>query len=88
MNDKIIELALKSTLLNYIDNETPRRYFICGNADIEEVEKFAELIIKECHHVIKSDMELKHIQMVPINFQMYANNGLERVIKEHFGVEE
>jgi hypothetical protein len=32
-------------------------------------------------------MELKHIQMSPIDFEMYANNGLGRVIKEHFGVE-
>ena len=27
-NDEIIKLALDAGLLNYIDNETPRRYFI------------------------------------------------------------
>ena len=48
MNDKIKQLALDAGLLNYVDNETPRRYFIHGHADLEEVEKFAQLIVKEC----------------------------------------
>ena len=48
MNERIEELALKAGLLNYVDNETPRRYFIDGNADLEEVEKFVELIVREC----------------------------------------
>lgn len=47
MNKRIEELALKSGLINYVDNETPRRYFIDGNADLEEVEKFVELIVNE-----------------------------------------
>lgn len=47
MNKRIEELALKSGLINYVDNETPRRYFIDGYADLEEVEKFAELIVNE-----------------------------------------
>jgi len=48
MNDRIEELALDAGLLNYVDNETPRRCFIHGHADLEEVEKFAELIVREC----------------------------------------
>lgn len=48
MNERIKQLALDAGLLNYVDNETPRRYFICGNADLEEVQKFAELIVREC----------------------------------------
>jgi len=48
MNERIEELALKAGLLNYVDNETPRRYFIDGHADLEDVEKFAELIVREC----------------------------------------
>ena len=47
MNERIIKLALDAGLLNYVDNETPRHYFIHGNAGIEEVEKFAESLIKE-----------------------------------------
>ena len=42
MNENIEKLALKATLLNYVDNETPRRCFISGNADIEEVGEFDE----------------------------------------------
>lgn len=43
MND-IIRLALDANLLNYVDLETPRRYFICADADVEEVERFAALV--------------------------------------------
>jgi len=48
MNGHIEKLALDAGLLNYVDNETPTRFFVDGHADLEEVEKFAELIIKEC----------------------------------------
>ena len=50
--------------------------------------KFAELIVKECVDVLKKDMELAHIQLIPLDFSMYANSRLQRTIKEHFGVEE
>jgi len=48
MNERIKELALDSGLLNYVDHETPRHYFINGNAEQEDVEKFAQLIVREC----------------------------------------
>ena len=51
-------------------------------------EKFAELIVRECVDVLKKDMELAHIQLIPLDFKMYANGRLKRMIKEHFGVEE
>ena len=47
MNERILKLALDAGLLNYVDNETPRHYFVHGHADLEEVEKFAELIVCE-----------------------------------------
>ena len=31
-------------MLNYVDHETPRHYFLCANADEECLEKFAELV--------------------------------------------
>jgi hypothetical protein len=47
MNEEaVIKLALDVGLLNYIDNETPRHYFIDGNAGLEEVLEFA----KRCEH--------------------------------------
>jgi hypothetical protein len=52
MNERIEKLALDAGLLNYVDNETPRRCFIHGHADLEEVEKFAELIVRECIDVV------------------------------------
>ena len=42
MNKNIEKLALDAGLLNYIDNETPRRYFVHGQADLAEIEKFVE----------------------------------------------
>ena len=48
MNERIKELALDAGLLNYVDHETPRHYFINGHAEQEDVEKFAELIVREC----------------------------------------
>ena len=48
MNERIREFGLESGMLNYIDNETPRHYFLRGNADEQDLEKFAELIVREC----------------------------------------
>ena len=42
--DETLRLALEAGLINYVDNETPRRYFISGNADLDEVVAFAALI--------------------------------------------
>jgi hypothetical protein len=43
------------------------------------VEKFAELIIKECANAIVNDSRLSDVRT--------ARNGCVRTIKEHFGVE-
>jgi hypothetical protein len=48
MNERIIKLGVESGMLNYVEHETPRHYFLCGNADEECLEKFAELIVKDC----------------------------------------
>jgi len=45
--DRITEIALDAGLLNYIDNETPRRYFIDGNADYDTVVVFARRIMQQ-----------------------------------------
>jgi hypothetical protein len=54
MNDKITKLALDAGLMNYVDGETPRHYFVSGNAELEEVQRFAELIIQEFTNVCKT----------------------------------
>ena len=48
MNQRIQKLAVDSGMMNYIDNETPRHYFLSGNADEEDLEKFAQLIVQKC----------------------------------------
>jgi hypothetical protein len=75
MNKRIIELALKASLLNYIDHETPREYFVSGHADAENVIDFAHSIIQECVSVADHSVE----------------NGKSIIgerIKQHFGIEE
>ena len=71
VNERFIKLALSAGLLNYIDHETPRHYFIHGHAEQEDVEKFARIIVFECIKiaVFKGDKETA------------------KAIKEHFGVE-
>jgi hypothetical protein len=53
-----------------------------------EIEKFAELIVKECRDIVEQDMKLAHIQMIPLTLEKYANGRLKEKIREHFGVEE
>jgi hypothetical protein len=80
MNNLIIKLGLKAGMLNYVDNETPRHYFLRGNADEECLSQFAELIIKEAIGVV--------------NARYMGDNNREDMevrrcvadLKEHFGV--
>jgi len=81
MNERIKELALDAGLLNYVDHETPRHYFINGNAEQEDVEKFAKLIVLECVSIC---------QDVDGEDNIDARSGRQDCaveIKEHFGVE-
>ena len=47
--------------------------------ELEDFEKFAELIIRECANAIVNDSRLSDVRT--------ARNGCVRAIKEHFGVE-
>ena len=77
MNERIIKLGLDSGMLNYVDHETPRHYFLCGNADEKHLEKFAELIVEKCAGIIES-------QDVDPSFKL----RMSWAVKEYFGVEE
>jgi hypothetical protein len=82
MNEEaVIKLALTVGLLNYMDNETPRHYFIDGNAGLEEVIEFAELIVRECTDILST-------------YRVRFDDGFEYngahpviVINKHFGIE-
>jgi hypothetical protein len=75
MNERIIKLGLESGMLNYVDHETPRHYFLCGYANEKDLEKFAELIVRECADVAGCN---GHV----------SGFALGDLIKQHFGVEE
>ena len=55
MNNKLLKLALDAHLLNYVEHETPRHYFIDGYADTETVEDFAKLLITAVLSDIRSE---------------------------------
>ena len=82
MNERFIKLALDAGLLNYVDHETPRRYFVHGHAEQEDVEKFAELIVRECIDIAgKEDFDV-------MMKEGYPCSQTAKKIKQHFGVEE
>ena len=43
-DDEIIAIAVKTSLLNFIDNETPRRFFVSGHAELDDVVAFGRII--------------------------------------------
>ena len=79
MNERIIKLGLDSGMLNYVDHETPRHYFLCGNADEKHLEKFAELIVQECVKIAYQNDVAK-----------FTRDGyvIGQEIEKHFGVEK
>ena len=81
MNDKFIKLALDAGLLNYVDHETPRHYFINGHAEQEDVEKFAQLIVQECIDTVKKRF------MGDLNREDMEVKRCIEDLKKHFGVE-
>ena len=87
MNDRIKALLLneRNMFVNGV-TEIDGKIYIHGSE--ENLEKFAELIVKECRDIVEQDMKLAHIQMIPLTLEKYANGRLKEKIREHFGVEE
>lgn len=62
MNERIRELALEASLLNYVDNETPRRYFVHADIELEDIEEFAWLMISECAYaLVHNELYSRHV---------------------------
>jgi len=76
MNQRIIKHGLDSGMLNYVDHETPRHYFLSAHADEQCLEEFAQLIVRECAGIIES-------QDVDPAFR----HRMTWAMKEKFGVE-
>ena len=81
MNQRIIKLGLESGMLNYVEHETPRHYFLCGHADEECLEKFAELIVQECIEQFAFSVT-DNTEIIQDRFTQC------RKVAKHFGVEE
>ena len=89
MNERIKELALHSKLrpallLNYwgkIDALTDSE-----QEELEQLEKFAELIVKECMNTIDPKTGTKWIK--DQTQEEFWKNQSVHLIKQHFGVEE
>ena len=88
MNKLIIKAGLDSGMLNYVDHETPRHYFLASWATEEDLEKFAELIIREC--IAQLEIGKKCDPYTGELFICERNDNIDyeiAVLKEHFGVE-
>jgi hypothetical protein len=86
MNERIKELADEAGLRFTQLMSNPMVPVVDGKET--DLEKFAELIVKECRDIVEQDMKLAHIQMIPLTLEKYANGRLKEKIREHFGVEE
>ena len=82
MNERIRELAVAAAPANSSISHSE------WNIPKEFIEKFAELIVRECRDIVEQDMKLAHIQMIPLTLEKYANGRLKEKIRQHFGVEE
>ena len=81
MNEKFQELALKAGVLNYIDNETPRVYFVSDWVELKEVEDYGRNILQEVFRIIREQ------DKIPAGF--HYGKGAETyisAIKNEFGI--
>jgi hypothetical protein len=96
MNERIRQLAEKANIeFTYDPTETPIRAFVeCWEDDLE---KFAELIVRECIDILETEIELvKGYKSTACNdFDVRWHEGkiehfakLIEKSKKHFGVEE
>jgi hypothetical protein len=86
MNERILDLAVKS---GHIVGELP----LNANEKIQlaGLEKFAELLVKECTGICKEQEEM-YAMLAPTDptfaAMTTAMTVVDKKIKEHFGVEE
>lgn len=81
MNRKLSELGVDAGVLNYIDNETPRQYFLAGWAEAYEVEDYGKLILEEVFRIIQEQ------DKIPAGFNYGKSADVYiRAIKNDFGI--
>jgi hypothetical protein len=90
MNERIRELAIKSGLVSEVWNNKLVSSFVEDTDVSEELNDFAELIVKECMEQIEEVRQIKAGHPTP-DYEQGMNDGMFvaiRTIEEHFGVEE
>ena len=93
MNPQIIKLGVESGMLNYVDHETPRHYFLSAHADEECLERFAELIVRECLNEIAYIGKANEVfgdrtDRGGLNHILWTTDTAIEKIRERFGVGE
>ena len=80
-NKIIAHIGVKAGLLNYVDHETPRYYFLSSHATEEDVFTFAETIIEKCICI------MKETEMTPVGFMQPKSADLHsEMIRQKFGL--
>ena len=85
MNERIRELAKQAnTIGDWGEDITEGRYFVYPN--IKNLEKFAELIVRECMRMC----DCADVSLLEHNRPQEASgaSSVKQFIAEHFGVEE
>jgi hypothetical protein len=80
-NQLLCKLGTDAGLLNYIDHETPREYFMSSWATEEDVFTFAEMVIEECFKIMKQTEEMPVGFIQPKSAETHYN-----MLKYHFGL--
>jgi hypothetical protein len=96
MNERIKELAHKADFINKRNNGDEWRWGYIDPELAEKLEKFAELIVKECADVIQKEVSMKYarsncdeVDTEEFMAGYYAGSLLARVkINQHFGVDK
>jgi hypothetical protein len=88
MNERIKELAFQSLFIN--KRVSDDSYFIDDPKLMAKLDKFAELVVRDCMTQIQEIREIKAGHAGPV-YTQGVDDGLFvsiRTIEEHFGVEE
>ena len=83
MNHHLVKIGLDSGMLNYVDNETPRNYFLAHWADEYCLEDFANRLVKEVLREVEQQIFWNGID-VDNNPRWYK--AVERT-QQQFGIE-
>jgi hypothetical protein len=85
MNERIKELAHKADFIGKKNNGAEWRWGYIDPELAEKLEKFAELIVKECCETV--ERRYKYSNGTPVSFWQMSQD-VQDLLKEHFGVEE